>query len=126
MGRMKPRIIAVALPPWGVEYKAEHDRSKGEVWVQVNVGRARVRLHKAKNCAGEYCCLHRPSDHPLKDAPMILRMDRGMLIERVCEHGTGHSDPDSVAFLASTGSKDDGTHGCDGCCTEEGLSVPLS
>ena len=118
MGRMKPRIIAVALPPYGQEYRAVHDRSKGEVVLTFNDERiGKVRLHKAKHCTAGPCCIHSPSDHRLKDADMILRLDRNALVERVCEHGIGHSDPDSVAFLmVALGIKDDGTHGCDGCC----------
>jgi hypothetical protein len=117
MGKLKPRIVSVALLPDGVEYPVDHDRSQGKVFICLaGVRFGKIRLHKTKVCAGEFCCIHNPSDHPLKDAPMILRMDRGALIERVCEHGTGHPDPDSVAFYRENGWVVDGVHGCCGCC----------
>jgi hypothetical protein len=76
----------------------------------------RIRLHKAKNCYGSYCVLHHPSDHPLKDAPMILRLDKHALIERRCEHGVGHDDPDSALWLTEAEGGYVDEHGCDGCC----------
>lgn len=77
------------------------------------------KVHKASVCAGENCVIHNPSDHPLKDAKLILRADlfKYGLGERICEHGIGHSDPDSVSFYARQGTHGMGVHGCDGCCT---------
>lgn len=43
------------------------------------------------------------------------RTDRG-LMERICCHGVGHPDPDSVSFGLKFG-KDISIHGCDGCCS---------
>ena len=28
-----------------------------------------VAVHPATLCAGHFCCIHNPSDHPLKNAP---------------------------------------------------------
>jgi len=52
---------------------------------------------------------------------MRLRFDRGCLIERLCpEHGVGHPDPDSAAYLKSVDPRGNYTiHGCCGCCMEE-------
>lgn len=76
-----------------------------------------VNTHGPAVCAGETCVLHNPSDHPLRDAPMVFRMDKAALVERTCEHGIGHPDPDSVAHLERTTGDDGwGVHGCDGCC----------
>ena len=36
--------------------------------------------------------------------------------ERICEHGVGHPDPDSLEFFRSIGVTSMGIHGCDGCC----------
>lgn len=41
------------------------------------------------------------------------RPDRGIM-ERVCEHGVGHPDPDDVKVQA--GGWTETIHGCDGCC----------
>jgi hypothetical protein len=64
--------------------------------------------------------VHNPSDHHLRDWPMHLR--ETTLVERMCQHGVGHPDPDSAAYMdrlyghrAGTWS----THGCDGCCAHD-------
>lgn len=77
-----------------------------------------VWVHPKAKCEGEYCCIHNPSDHPMKDYPLHWRSDKGSM-ERICPHGIGHPDPDEMAFLKRIGSYEDhmGVHGCDGCCT---------
>lgn len=74
-----------------------------------------ITVHDKKDCQLP-CPFHGPSDHPLKDAPMHLRVDKGCLVERICEHGVGHDDPDSVAYMHAHGYKWVAVHGCDGCC----------
>jgi hypothetical protein len=76
-----------------------------------------LRTHARGNCLGVYCCIHNPSEHPLATAPLHWRADRA-LMERICTHGIGHPDPDSLAFQAEHGVTDGGVHGCDGCCQE--------
>lgn len=80
----------------------------GKVWV----------VHKADVCAGQACAIHNPSDHAMKDMRMVLREDpfKYAMPERVCPHGIGHPDPDSVAWYAQRGTHGMGLHGCDGCC----------
>ena len=80
-------------------------------------------VHAKKKCVSP-CPFHSPSDHALKDAPIHLRADKMMLVERMCEHGVGHDDPDSVAYFHSKGEMWAGTHGCDGCCTTEPMTLP--
>lgn len=78
-----------------------------------------VNVHSPIDCAGRHCCIHNPSDHPLKDAPMNWRSDKGIM-ERVCKHGVGHDDPDDLAYRRMYGLGDvSGTHGCCGCCGME-------
>lgn len=77
-----------------------------------------MTIHTAAACAGEACPFHAPSDHHMVDWPTRIRGDRNCLVERVCSHGVGHPDPDSLAFLQSLGISDDGTHGCCGCCAD--------
>lgn len=72
------------------------------------------------------CCIHNPSDHPLKDAPLVWRQAWTMYdmkpshMERICEHGVGHPDPDQDTYLRSIGLTELAdqlvVHGCDGCC----------
>lgn len=61
-------------------------------------------VHPASQCAGEGCWIHRPSAHPLRDAPVwVLRGDE---IYRACEcfdsdsgEVTGlHPDPDWMGW----------------------------
>lgn len=63
-------------------------------------------VHPADQCAGEGCWIHKPSDHPLRDAPVwVMGRDE---IYRACEcfdrdseEPTGlHPDPDWAAFAA--------------------------
>jgi hypothetical protein len=49
----------------------------------------------------------------------VIRTDRHNLMERVCPHGIGHPDPDSMEWLHRIGVPDDGVHACDGCCQQE-------
>jgi hypothetical protein len=67
---------------------------------------ALMNVHDESKCFGSTCLIHNPSDHALKDWPYHWRGDIGVM-ERICPHGIGHPDPDSL------GPK---THGCDGCC----------
>lgn len=86
------------------------------------VGKGVLRTHPASACENDpACCIHKPSDHPLKDAPMNWRGDRGFM-ERICKHGTGHPDPDDLAHKKRMlGDKYEnyafGVHGCCGCCS---------
>lgn len=82
----------------------------------VHIGRY---LHTPVHCMGTSCTFHNPSEHKMLDWPVRLRATA--LIERVCEHGTGHPDPDSAAWKNRQMGHESGTweiHGCDGCCGE--------
>ena len=78
-----------------------------------------LNTHRKTDCLGPNCAIHNPSDHPLKDAPLNWRADR-RLMERICEHGVGHPDPDDLAFKRKMRGDEfasgEGVHGCDGCC----------
>lgn len=81
-----------------------------------------VAVHPASACVDDpTCCIHNPSQHPLRHRPLNWRADRG-LMERICEHGIGHPDPDDLAHKRrimtpaqfAAGAWD--VHGCDLCC----------
>ena len=75
-----------------------------------------IRVHEKKDCEGQNCCIHNPSDHHMVNWPTHWRDDRG-LMERICPHGIGHPDPDDIAFKERNDLPDKkGVHGCDGCC----------
>lgn len=79
-----------------------------------------MQTHGPSRCVGPNCCIHNPSDHPLRDAPLNWRGDRQPpFMERVCSHGGGHPDADSVTFIEQVApdyADTVSTHGCDGCC----------
>jgi hypothetical protein len=84
-----------------------------------------LKTHGKDECSGTPCVIHSPSDHPLKNAPLSWRSDRVMM-ERVCEHGIGHPDPDDRAHWERRINGDNAQskefldaraqHDCDGCC----------
>lgn len=74
-----------------------------------------TNVHSRKECDGRPCIIHNPSDHHMRDWPLIWREDRGIM-ERICPHGIGHIDPDCLAYQISIGHSGAGTHGCDLCC----------
>jgi hypothetical protein len=86
---------------------------------EVSVDPDEVRTHSIDQCRdGNACAIHNPSHH-MRSWPMTLRLDKSGLVERRCEHGIGHPDPDSLAYfeLMVPGMYSHlGIHGCDGCC----------
>ena len=70
-------------------------------------------VHSWIVCCGP-CPIHSPSKHPLVKASRHWRDDR-RIMERICDHGIGHPDPDDEKIILR---QDAGTHGCDGCCVE--------
>lgn len=73
-------------------------------------------VHDPEECAGGVCVAHNPSDHSMRNLPLVYRSDTN-LFERVCEHGIGHPDPDSLDYFLREGEDHMAVHGCDGCCT---------
>jgi len=78
-----------------------------------------IRAHKKKYCTGP-CAIHAPSSHHMLTWPLHWRDDRS-IFERICEHGIGHPDPDTMAYQKKMhgDAADDGVHGCDGCCQKK-------
>lgn len=79
-----------------------------------------MQVHPERQCLPP-CPIHAPSEHVLSTAPLLWRDDRSMF-ERVCPHGTGHPDPDDLAYKRLTMLPEVyrmhayEIHGCDGCC----------
>lgn len=82
----------------------------------MQVGQIDLRIHDASRCEGQHCPFHNPSEHKMKFWEMNVRLDNKALVERMCRHGVGHPDPDSLAYFESKGISYMGVHGCDGCC----------
>lgn len=78
-----------------------------------------LRVHPARLCKDdETCCIHKPSDHHMKDWPLYWRSDTGVMERIDPDTGIGHPDPDAVTYHLSKHPKDTnyGVHGCDGAC----------
>lgn len=85
---------------------------KGSVMSNVSFtlvgGQVLIGVHSDKQCLGQHCCIHNPSDHHMREWEQNWRPDRQMM-ERICKHGVGHPDPDDICI--------DRSHACDGCCS---------
>ena len=82
-----------------------------------------IIVHSVKPSCMKYgCCIHNPSNHSMKDFPTNWRFDADIM-ERVCPHGIGHPDPDSVDYVRRKFGKKAASrasvHGCDGCCRDK-------
>lgn len=55
-------------------------------------------------------------DHHMVKWPKVIR--ENTLVERICPHGIGHPDPDSLIYFERKGVEMMDVHGCDGCCTK--------
>ena len=87
-------------------------------------GNKLVGVHPAGTCLGPNCAIHNPSDHPLNDAPFEW-WEEVRLLNRVCEHGFRHPDPDDLRFkmammdwmiVEAATSVHLVEENCDGCC----------
>lgn len=76
------------------------------------VGGQVINAHPKNTCMGYWCCVHYASNHHMRDWDQYWREDK-QVMERICEHGIGHPDPDDSKSSAITSG---GIHGCDGCC----------
>jgi hypothetical protein len=56
-----------------------------------------IQVHPGDQCAGEYCVIHNPSDHPYRDLPLTMN-ERGVMF-RIGEDKLYIVDPDSAAFF---------------------------
>lgn len=101
------------LPPIR-EWEREESELHDIWWIKTEDKTWKFSTHQAHNCVSP-CPLHKPTDHHMLDWPVNIRRDRNFMIERICEHGVGHPDPDGVPFHEML-HEDSGDHGCDGCC----------
>jgi hypothetical protein len=91
----------------------------GETFI-TETGQRIANVHPRDKCSGGNCPIHNPSEHYLAEAPRHW-VGSKMLMERICEHGVHHPDPDALAHLArvygAVTAAQAGVHTCDGCCT---------
>lgn len=72
-----------------------------ELWALPD-GEILAQVHARSACEGRGCPMHHPSDHPMKDWPLLWSDTRKQMY-RVCEHGFQHPDPDDIAWRKSLG-----------------------
>lgn len=113
----------------GINYRTDEIYVTGTRQVLTNV-------HTREMChpSGRFCVIHRPSGHPLVNAPTHWRVrwenepDGDFLVqvmERICPCGVFHPDIDDVIYIAETKGQDAGMRAavhecCDKhCCREE-------
>jgi hypothetical protein len=107
-----------ALRYWAGTLWLREDGGPAEARVFVTgTGQRLINVHSRNASCSSGCPIHSPSDHHMKDWPLNWRQDVGIM-ERICEHGIGHPDPDSIRYEWWSGKPDAalGVHGCDGCC----------
>lgn len=60
-------------------------------------------VHSKKSCEGEFCVIHKPSDHPLRAWPLMLKPQivgkSNPMFVRQCSCEELHLDPDEVTFF---------------------------
>jgi hypothetical protein len=87
-------------------------------------GKKLTNVHDEADCFLPNCCIHNPSEHPLRDAPMDWWPQFRHMV-RVCEHGYRHPDPDDLKFklahwdfvtVEAISSVHLMAEHCDGCC----------
>lgn len=93
-----------------------HGRHRTGMAYRTGSNQILVNVHReTDDCRTHGCVIHNPSPEAVAIGPTYWRDDRNMM-ERICEHGVGHPDPDAQAWRERTfGSRDD-LHSCDGCC----------
>lgn len=79
-----------------------------------------LQTHAETRCVGNFCSIHNPSDHPLRDAPQAWDQ-RLRTVYRICSHGVVHPDYDDFAHKIRSGWSHEmlglvGAHNCDRCC----------
>lgn len=72
-------------------------------------GQLFVVTHTKSECEPP-CPIHAPSKHLMANFKQRWKKD-GSSIERVCDHGLGHPDPDDKVYKNKSVA-----HLCDGCC----------
>jgi hypothetical protein len=80
-----------------------------------------TNVHSVSACEGQFCVVHNPSSHHMRDWPLHWRADR-RFFERICPHGVGHPDPDQISYWqlkwGQAYADVQAVHGCEGCCSK--------
>lgn len=95
------------------------DESTNDIWTDSSGIEYWVHKRTA-DCDADGCAIHNQSYHHMVDWPTYMRVDKYYLIERICSHGIGHPDPDSLSFFRKKAMGWIGIHGCCRCCVDSG------
>jgi len=98
------------------EIKADPRFKLGQIDMIVLAGGEVLATHGPAICTPP-CAVHKPSNHGMMDWALNWRGDK-QIFERICPHGVGHPDPDSVWYVEVVHNQPStiSIHGCDGCC----------
>lgn len=83
-------------------------------WIS-GTGQRLLNIHDPSHCEGRGCPIHHHSGHRMGNWTTNWRADLGVM-ERLCDHGVGHPDPDDAANRKRVTGFSVDYHGCDGCC----------
>lgn len=75
-----------------------------------------MQVHGPMQCVPYPCCVHNPSAHKLRTAPLHWDRVARMMLRR-CAHGRYHPDPDDLKVIMWPQER---VHNCDGCCEVKG------
>lgn len=81
-------------------------------------------IHEEHQCAGRYCVIHNPSDHHMRNLPLIWNSPESQM-ERLCDHDFTHPDPDDIAYWVDIAQQPwKAVHECcpHNCCNKENQS----
>lgn len=79
-------------------------------------GQLMLDVHaNSPECQEHGCPIHNPSDRAVAIGTTHYNTERQRM-DRVCEHGLAHPDPDSQDWRERHFGDRDDEHDCDGCC----------
>lgn len=85
-------------------------------------GQRLTRTHPPNSgCEEHGCVIHNPTLEAQMIGETFWSLAHGRM-ERICEHGVHHPDPDAVAWRLRKGLFPNVDHDCDGCCDPERLA----
>lgn len=82
-----------------------------------------AHIHDEKLCKGRHCVIHNPSDHHMRDLPLIWDAQETQMM-RLCEHDLVHPDPDDIAYWVNIAKQPWKTH--HECCANNCCKEPLT
>lgn len=92
-----------------LEKERQKEMVKSGKWERYTTGVGqKVLVHAEKeDCRENGCAIHNPTPHSMSEFPLVWRSDWGGFFERLCPHGVGLVDPNHVAWVLRTKSREE-------------------